>query len=97
MRNIISVLVLALVLGYGCSSGDGSDSSAETPVDLNGTSLGVVLVTGRTLTFSLTQDDPCPGTFTGSATVASSGIAFSGPYSGFDCSGTTNAWFSVSK
>ncbi len=142
MKTIISVFVVALVLAYGCSSG-GSDSVAETPVDLNGSSLGVAVVTGgtaylpnaslaivfdlvqtgdtvtgeyttstttrvtsgtvagtvsgRTFSFTLTEDVPCNGTFTGSTTVASNGISFSGPYSGDDCIGTTEAWLSVSK
>jgi hypothetical protein len=142
MRAIIPVLGASLLLAYGCDSG-GSDSVAQTPVDLNGTSLGIAVVaggtayppdasfpivfdlvqtgttvsgeyttsatayvthgtvagtlSGRTLSFTLTQDSPCAGAFTGSATVASSGTSFSGPYSGSDCAGTTEAWFSVSK
>jgi hypothetical protein len=54
-------------------------------------------ITGRTFAFTLTQDVPCVGSFTGSANIASSGISFSGPYSGGDCVGTIEAWFSVSK
>jgi hypothetical protein len=142
MKTIIPVFALALALAYGCSSG-GSDSVANTPVDLNGTSLGVAVVTGgtaypkntsypivfdlvqsgstvtggystaataratsgtvagtisgQTFSFTLTENLPCSGSFTGSTTVASSGISFSGPYSGADCSGTTEAWLSVSK
>jgi hypothetical protein len=142
MKAIIPVFVVALVLAYGCSGG-GSDSVAETPADLNGTSLGIVLVTGgtayppntsfpitfdlvqsgdtvtgeystsatalptrgtvagtlsgRTFSFTLTEEFPCSGSFAGSTTVASNGISFSGPYSGGDCSGTTEAWLSVSK
>lgn len=142
MKAVIPVFVAALLLACGCSSGEG-DSVAETPVNLNGTSLGIALVTGgtayppdtsfpitfdliqtgdtvsgeyqtsatgrptngsvagtltgRTLSFTLTQDVPCGGAFTGSATIASSGISFSGPYSGGDCLATTEAWFSASK
>jgi len=141
MKAIIPVFVVALLLAYGC--GGGNESVADAPVDLNGTSLGIALVTGgtayppnasypivfdlvqsgntvtgeystatttvatsgtvagtvsgRTFSFTLTEDVPCSGTFTGSATVASSSISFSGAYSGDDCSGTTQAWFSVSK
>jgi len=142
MKTIFPVFVLALLLAFGCSSGE-SDSVADAPVDLNGSSLGVAVVTGgtayppntslvvvfdlvqsgdtvtgeydtsgtvrvtrgtvagtlsgRTLSFTLTQEFPCDGTFSGSATVSASGIAFSGPYSGNDCAGTTEAWLSVSK
>ena len=141
MKTVVPVFVVALLLSYGC--GGGGDSVADTPVDLNGSSLGVAVVTGgtayppnasypivftlaqsedtitgqynaaavgyptsgtvagtvsgRTFSFTLTENVPCGGSFTGSTTVASSGISFSGPYSGADCSGTTEAWLSVSK
>ena len=141
MKTVVPVFVVALLLSYGC--GGGGDSVADTPVDLNGSSLGVAVVTGgtayppnasypivfdlvqsgntvtgeygtgatgsdtsgtvvgtvsgRTFSFTLTEDAPCDGTFTGSATVSSSSISFSGAYSGDDCSGMTQASISASK
>lgn len=73
----------------------GEYGTGSTGSDTSGTVVGTV--SGRTLAFTLTEDAPCGGTFTGSATVGRSSVSFSGAYSGDDCSGTTEASFSASK
>ena len=48
-------------------------------------------------TFVLNQTNPCPGTFTGTATIHNKGERITGGYNGNDCAGTTTASFDVSK
>ncbi len=86
MKVLISVFVVALLLAYGCS--DGSDSVADSPVDLNGTSLGIALVTGGTayppnasypIVFTLVQSG---NTITGEYSTAATAGATSGTVAG---------------
>jgi len=73
----------------------GSYNTADSNTPTSGTLAGTIAERG--FSFTLTETVPCTGTFTGSATVSSSGISFGGAYSGADCSGTTEAGFNVSQ
>jgi hypothetical protein len=86
-------ILFDLVQSGATVTGEYSTADADTPT--SGTVAGTI--SGRTFAFTLTENVPCSGTFTGSASVPSSGISFSGLYSGADCSGTTEAGFAVSK
>jgi len=48
-------------------------------------------VSGSQVSFTLTQQQPCAGTFTGTGTVARNDSTITGSYSGTDCNGTLNA------
>lgn len=54
-------------------------------------------VSGQVFTFTLTQTDPCSGTYTGSATVTSDNRRASGSYSGSDCFGSISASFTARR
>ena len=58
---------------------------------------GTATLSGTTLTFSLTQNNPCAGTFSGSATVQNNGNRLSGSYSGSDCAGAGSGTFVVNR
>jgi len=86
-------IVMALVQSGTAVTGDYNTAAVGSPT--SGTVAGTV--SGRTFTFTLTEDTPCGGTFNGAATVDGASISFNGSYSGADCSGTTQAGFSASK
>jgi hypothetical protein len=79
-------------------TGDSVTGSYQTTYP-DGETSGTVAgsLSGRTFNFTLTENAPCAGSFDGTATVASTGMSFNGAYRGADCSGTTEAYFSVSK
>ena len=52
-------------------------------------------VNGRNFTFTLTQNNPYPGTFSGSGTVNESEDQISGSYTGSDTNGTNEAEFTA--
>lgn len=52
-------------------------------------------VSGNTVSLTLNQGPPCPGTYTGSATL--SGNTVTGSYSGTDCFGTIAADFTGTR
>jgi hypothetical protein len=52
-------------------------------------------IAGRAVEFTLQQDVPCPGSFSGTGTVAASGEQIDGTYSGSFCAGTIDASFSA--
>src|SRR5215831_12263608 len=54
-------------------------------------------VSGRTLTFTLTQVHPCAGSFSGSATIGPLNAEMTGSFSGSDCAGTMDASFLATK
>lgn len=52
-------------------------------------------VNGNNFTFTLTQNNPCPGTFNGSGTINESEDQISGSYTGSDTNGTMEAQFTA--
>lgn len=54
------------------------------------------VVAGNDLTFSLSQINPCAGTFSGRATITSD-KAFAGNYAGTECRGSVSASFSATR
>ena len=54
-------------------------------------------VAGFSLALTISQGNPCPGTFTGNATVRSDNRQMSGSYSGSDCRGGASASFTANK
>ena len=54
-------------------------------------------ISGRSLEFTITQGDPCPGSFSGTATVNGSNTRMSGSYSGSDCNGSLQATLVATK
>ena len=71
-------------------SGNIVSGTWETMDGTSGTASGII--SGMTLTFMLTQTEPCPGTYTGTATVMTTG-EFSGNYSGTSCLGDVTTSF----
>ena len=45
-------------------------------------------ISGQAFALTISQGAPCPGSFSGSATVSGSGTQLAGSYSGSDCNGT---------
>jgi len=65
-----------------------------TVMDENGSVFDLAgTVKGQSLTFTLTQDKPCAGTFTGSATAMNGDTKIIGDYSGNGCRGSITAEF----
>ncbi|MGH7566955.1 MAG: hypothetical protein ACREK2_09015 [Gemmatimonadota bacterium] len=52
-------------------------------------------ITGSTLSFTFDQTHPCPGTFTGIASIA--GDRLTGTYSGSSCRGAVTASFELNR
>jgi len=54
-------------------------------------------VSGQTFTFTLTQNAPCAGSFTGHGTVAADDSTLRGSYSGSDCGGTVSTTITAAR
>ena len=67
-------------------SGSGVTGTFSTAGGLSGQISGSV--SGQAFAFTISQGAPCPGSFSGSATVNGSETQLSGSYSGSDCNGT---------
>jgi len=55
------------------------------------------MVVGQTLTFTITELDPCPGTATGMGTIDAAFNRIDGSSSGTDCNGTVAADFVATR
>jgi len=82
-----TVFDAALVLVQAGSDVNGTFSTSTS----DGTVVGTV--SGRTLTFTINQVNPCAETFNGTAKIAPLNEEMTGSYSGTDCSGTVEAAF----
>jgi hypothetical protein len=54
-------------------------------------------VSGTSINFTITQGEPCSGSFTGIGGVSGSGAQINGSYSGSDCNGSLSASFVANK
>lgn len=76
------------------TSGSAVSGSWTVPAFGNsGTIAGTI--TGSTLGFTLTQNFPCMGTYSGSGTIENGGLRLSGSFSGSDCQGAASGSFVV--